>query len=674
MGNETDETTPVAIEVAFGMPVTGTGPVAAEEFGAVQTGYTGFGAFDEQFTAMNLTTLRWPGGTLAETRDDVYGLDIDGLFDGTQLYNPDPDRVRPDLTDTLAYAVENDLYFAMIVPTVRYAGDIEQGEADLAAFMADLLSGTYGPLPAQFTIEIGNEHRGYDVFAENPGLYGEIANRFVLVIEQALTSPTINQVGAEIDIAVQMGYDADDDLAIRAEMSDAALVAIDSLIFHALPLNFDAINRAEDNPAAHPDDYGQTNWENRADYFSDWSQDVAAAGGDPAQLELFVSSMTIGTAAVDPAFVDLDHEDYGAEAASAYLELFATMHGLGMDAGAFWGVSVTNLSTVSYDTAEGMLLTPAGATIQLMAENLVGLSLLEGYQDNTRDDPVMVYAFENDDTAILFLASNDIPEAGVNVEIALAPLETVGTVTATSVTATTGVTAPQGRQDVTGIYEEGVLADVETVLAGDTLSVPITQDFQIVMVAIDKTGRPEKAGEPATVIEIEGTTQADWITGSPSAEIVSGLAGADMIEVGGGADTVSGGLGNDTIHGGSGDDFLTGGGRDDIIRGGAGNDTLSGGDGNDTLVGGAGADQFNFNFDALAHLRIDMIEDFEVGVDSLLLRGVDNGGNGAQGSLDALEMTQIAGGVRIAYDGHRIDILGEGLTLADLTGDTIIFA
>ena len=50
------------------------------------------------------------------------------------------------------------------------------------------------------------------------------------------------------------------------------------------------------------------------------------------------------------------------------------------------------------------------------------------------------------------------------------------------------------------------------------------------------------------------------------------------------ADTLTGGAGNDALFGGGGNDDLIGGGGDDLLDGGDGADTMAGGDGNDTYI------------------------------------------------------------------------------------------
>jgi len=72
---------------------------------------------------------------------------------------------------------------------------------------------------------------------------------------------------------------------------------------------------------------------------------------------------------------------------------------------------------------------------------------------------------------------------------------------------------------------------------------------------------------------------------------------------------------DDVINGLGGDDTLEGLSGDDTLRGDAGDDLLDGGQGDDIYTGGSGADQFVFAEGA----GIDVITDFEVGIDQILL-------------------------------------------------------
>jgi hypothetical protein len=114
---------------------------------------------------------------------------------------------------------------------------------------------------------------------------------------------------------------------------------------------------------------------------------------------------------------------------------------------------------------------------------------------------------------------------------------------------------------------------------------------------------------------LEGGSGHDGLYGGGGRDKLKGQGGDDRLFGEKGRDVLKGGGGDDELHGGGGKDKLKGGGGDDILDGGAGDDTLSGGGGDDSLTGGAGADLFDFRKPA----GTDVVEDFEVGVDAILL-------------------------------------------------------
>ncbi len=170
----------------------------------------------------------------------------------------------------------------------------------------------------------------------------------------------------------------------------------------------------------------------------------------------------------------------------------------------------------------------------------------------------------------------------------------------------------------------------------------------------------------------------DTVLGGDGNDEIGGGAGRDLIEGGSGDDSIGGGEGNDTVNGGLGDNFLAGGGRNDVISGGDGNDTINGGDGDDTMTGGDGADVFVFNF--FKDGDEDVITDYEDGADSFLIRivdtetgeaNIDNGGNGLQGYVNAMNITDTVDGAMMTIDGHTI--LVENVAASDLTLDDFAF-
>lgn len=101
--------------------------------------------------------------------------------------------------------------------------------------------------------------------------------------------------------------------------------------------------------------------------------------------------------------------------------------------------------------------------------------------------------------------------------------------------------------------------------------------------------------------EINGTNNADNMSGTINKDIIKGLDGNDTINGKEAGDDISGGSGDDLIYGNEGRDILKGKAGNDRIEGGEGkdriygdrgNDVLVGGQDNDTLTGGVGKDTF----------------------------------------------------------------------------------
>ena len=130
---------------------------------------------------------------------------------------------------------------------------------------------------------------------------------------------------------------------------------------------------------------------------------------------------------------------------------------------------------------------------------------------------------------------------------------------------------------------------------------------------------------------VRGGQDDDLVMGDLGNDELHGDLGNDIILGGQGEDVVFGGEGNDRIFGNQDNDTLSGDGGNDTIHGGQGNDRISGDDGNDwlygdlgvdTLNGGGGRDRFFIGSDnPNAPIVTDTIEDFQVGEDSIALRG-----------------------------------------------------
>lgn len=217
-------------------------------------------------------------------------------------------------------------------------------------------------------------------------------------------------------------------------------------------------------------------------------------------------------------------------------------------------------------------------------------------------------------------------------------------------------------------------------------------------------------GSTVPVNTIYGTASANSLTGTALADLIYGLAGNDTLYGNAGDDTLDGGTGNDKLLGGAGNDTyivdstrdtitetsgagtdqvissvnytlanhvenlslsgsaalnatgntlantltgnsaankLYGQGGNDILFGGDGADLLAGGQGNDTLFGEAGADLFRFDTALNASTNIDLIADFELGLDRIQLENSVFRKLTATGQLKATNFESNASGVAL---------------------------
>ncbi|WP_299725303.1 calcium-binding protein [uncultured Tateyamaria sp.] len=198
-----------------------------------------------------------------------------------------------------------------------------------------------------------------------------------------------------------------------------------------------------------------------------------------------------------------------------------------------------------------------------------------------------------------------------------------------------------------------------------------------------QTVQAEAAQPPVqNEITIDGTPDADTLTGGIEAETINGLAGdddiiagagadtinagegADIVQGQGGADQINGDAGNDLAQGRGGSDVMSGGAGDDWVDGNDNQDTVAGDAGSDTVIGGLGADSLSGGDDN------DILVAGELFADPLsdtALRALRGGS-----TLNDAISFEIGTGITIVDDG-AVDVLDGGAGSDDLyfgAGDT----
>ena len=382
-------------------------------FGVRFDSYRNFGRFESQIDPSDPGLIVWPGGHLAETRTDRYGLEYDDLS------NPVIDR--PGLDEMMAAAIARDAALSITLPTVRYLGREAELTDDLRGFLGDLLSGGYGPLPQELILEVGSEYYAHFTDGATPAAaqYAGIADLIVTELALALNDPTVNLIGADVTIAVQAGKTLGDDEVIRDGLSDFALSNVEMVIHHRFSPGPEAIDpRIPDVEQI----------------IGNWETEVVDAGGTVP--ELFVSAWNVAQYTRSDALDDflelnpsltaddvdldrrtnasfeqfwqasLDSHAYGERHPGLILEIFSSYAEAGMSAGAVFGTDVVHPGRLSWrDDQQADHTFVGGETIRMIYESLEGTRALASNGPYDSDDAVMPYAFEGADRVVVFLAA-----------------------------------------------------------------------------------------------------------------------------------------------------------------------------------------------------------------------------------------------------------------------------
>lgn len=158
-----------------------------------------------------------------------------------------------------------------------------------------------------------------------------------------------------------------------------------------------------------------------------------------------------------------------------------------------------------------------------------------------------------------------------------------------------------------------------------------------------------------------GSTVPQFITGFDATEFVELEEGKSILVVaadtniirlpdtsdvatgGNGTDIVQGNGGDDNLQGAAGNDFVFGNDGDDIVRGDEGDDVVVGGRGSDVLLSGPGTDVYEFFADQVIEGEFDLIRDFELGSDSIVVVGSTNVEYDNQSGILSIDGIEAAG-------------------------------
>ena len=661
--------------------------IPASALGDEFLGWGSLGDYEIRQDNLNSNHTRWPGGIPSED-----GMDFDG--DGYRetavfsLANPELmewDRSngtpREGLGDVLASAVGQGNSFSLVAPLSPYvetwldSGDeaaFEMIRSEVSDFVDRICAGEFGEtIPSDFVIELGSEYYATQTWRsaiaagadpdELAHIFGSVsavmADAFQDAVDRA-NATGLNDTGFNPVIAVQLGRlqsdngtpddgsPADNHTFIQAfsdlsHSGEVDLSAIDAVIWHRYNPRFEAIDDYVYSEAGRLD---------LQEAIADW-QDLA--GKDLA--------LVVGWATPDITTIstlessDVVAERYGPIMASSILQQFSVLADSGMDYGSVFGTDI--ITSFQVGMAGGKTTYFGGQLYGMMAESLAGTHLLAqpgadehsgGIGSNTaaildgvpvEDSSVNLYAFEDDQKVVVFLAAKDFPGSSLPYN-----LDVQGAYSDIEIT----TLSAEDRYDAVGSFGT-IEADPRFSNGVTSLDLTFDTDYEVIRVVMTKD--PDAVGDPAVIDppppEIPDTADPDItrITTTRIGETLHGGAGDDTIEANHRGASISGWNGDDLLIAHEQNVYLWGNTGNDTLISGLDHTVMGGGDGNDLLMldmseaghlarGGEGMDVFDITTGPAE--ATSWLADFDPAQDVLII-------NGAQVDLDHLDQDMSLG-------------------------------
>lgn len=654
---------------------TSNGPVTINHFGSNflydQDVASEGSNYDTINSAMNIKTLRFPGGTLAENNFDITNTN---------------DLAKLELF--IEYCSRNGHNAMIVLPTFNYFDD-GSGNPFTAAEQAEIqtyvrhvlnLAALNGVTIQGF--EMGNELYQFEGTETDDWSVAEFAD-----LQAKMADLVHDEIGNEADIYIQAGRTASENQAFVAAFTDNStddldLNDVDGIITHLY--------------------YGVTNG------------DLSRIGGVKSRLELLDTHWgSYGLDTIVTEWNTSESSNGGSSTVSGLARLaalsrgFGDMIGHGVDTAMFWTtIAAGGNGRATLADQTGNIL-PSGYWYQLITTTLVDTELVSDYNydaaflDDNGDFAGYSYIFQgtgavSDDYHVIYASGID---GSLDLDLDISGLTSSNSYVYATVIRQTGSFAADDR-DVDAYIE--VLTDLGS-LPDITLGAYEFVEINVVTghgVTLD-TSMFHDVDDDLTL-----TVYADTVTTHAGNDTVEAVGGNDEIHLGSGDDLVYGGYGNDklwgdagndtlrgdngydALYGGDGDDKLVGifgndvlhgdsgtdqlwGGRDndklfggdgwDKLKGEDGNDTLDGGTGNDRMYGGNGTDTFVFQ----GSFGQDRIYDFTTDerIDLTAISGINDIGD--------LALSQDAGAAVITIGSHYIKLIGFDYT--DLISDNFLF-
>lgn len=654
------------------------------------------GNFASAMDLMGVTNLRYPGGSMTEESFlvtdpnramDDFGRKLTPLDSFLNLAKSTGSEVTIVIPTRDLLGSELDKYGNRYVDPTKVT---EIGEFVIEV-LQDLKDERFEATDIIRAFEIGNEYWGSGQMSATE--YGRVVNAVAPAIAQAIESVLGAGAPGEIGILAQMGsplgeefsksgiYEtltSSSDLGLLAELglsqSDFETDGTMKWLSKVKISNYDIIEQISD--VAKNAITGLVEHY----YLKTKSDDLQHSSDMLRYIDKDIKHWVVSGYGNKDLFmtewnIQADNQDqFGLKGAGALLFQFESMVRMGFTEAYTWPILSGNSTELAGDINGDPYLTPAGAALQHMAENIAGLKLLELQELGPN---LEISGYGEFDKVVLYIYSRDINAINISADlsaVANGMRLTSAQVLSVDIANSDGVHQLKGGTQVaTEYYSENDLTalvtdlDEAVISKNQILSTDISA-YEVLMLVFERkmvtsavsyslstedsdltlVGNMAISGIGNELDNVlTGNSAANRLDGGAGDDILSGLAGADTLSgqtgddvyvidsldvvfesLNSGNDRVEAGfsytlqanfenltlLGTNQISGNGNqlNNVLVGNNAANAISGEGGNDTLDGGAGVDTLTGGAGNDIYYID------LLDKVIEGKDMGTDTII--------------------------------------------------------
>lgn len=556
------------------------------------------------------TTIRYPGGTLAEVLFDLQDPngEVQNSEFGTLEQMFDPDGCGPaspstiGLWDTLDAAGAARLSMTFVMPTIRFAGMTKDSnenrfpsvDADLVYnFTIDFLTHAHDSGVPVVAIELGNEWwvDNSDIFGENLTAveYGRIASELASAIQGAIddfvASKGLPSDWVEPEILVQTGPGGKAEWVLPSggpppEGYTGPKISATELIYREFDTTPEQL--AVDGLVTHRYLTGTSvdGWAYKP--FDTWA--AFAAGNDNlGDMSRYVSEWNVSASNAGAK---------GLLQVGALVSLFSELLRAGVDQAYIWAVQQGNETNLTLNTGRGSErysgLSIAGEAFKLLNESVIGLRSIPV---NLNSDRLNIEVFGSPRELAVFVTNQTDSERLDTIDVSQIAgrfTHVFGTKIGVAGSDSLDGNAPPSIELIDSQYllDAGRLR--VTLGPYETICLEIPLDRHDVSIS-GSAGNDDLEGSRLDDV-IFGDEGDDCLAGGAGDDTLVGSCGADTLVGDGARDRLEGNQGCDELYGNRGDDRLLGAGGNDLLEGGSEEDSLMGGDGRDSVRGDGGSD------------------------------------------------------------------------------------